>query len=131
MRAISHFPRMIVALALIASLGFAGVRPCNETGMKQASACSKGHDSHTCKCISTTGRCCCGPECLCGSRLPKQESQSALPTRSKDLIQLIAVVPRMVVFGDVIDASSSFYGSQAYLTGFATNLIAQGTRLNI
>lgn len=37
----------------------------------------------------------------------------------------------MVVFGDAIDAISLFYGSQAYLAGFATNLIAQGTRLNI
>jgi hypothetical protein len=35
------------------------------------------------------------------------------------------------VFGDVVDEPSLFIESQAHLTGFATNLIAQGTRLNI
>jgi hypothetical protein len=99
--------------------------------MKQACARTSRHDSHICKCISKTGRCCCGLECHCGSPLSKQDNQIALPTRPKDLVQLIALVPRMVVFGDVIDVPSSFVGSQAYLTGFATNLIAQGTRLNI
>lgn len=131
MRTISNIPRIAVALALIASLGFAGISPCNEMGVKQASARSTGHESHRCKCMSKTGRCCCGSECNCGSPLPKQENPSALPTRSKDLVQLIALVPGMVVFGDAIDAISLFYGSQAYLAGFATNLIAQGTRLNI
>jgi hypothetical protein len=130
-RAVSNIPRMIVALALIAGLGFAGIRPCNEKGIKQASSCSTRHDSQTSKCISTTGKCCCGSECHCGSPLPTQENKSALPARSSDLVQLIAVVPEMVVFVDVIDASSSFYGSQTYHVGFATNLIAQGTRLNI
>lgn len=128
---VSTIPRMLVALALIASLGFVGISPCNEMGMKQTSARSTGHNSHTCNCISKTGKCCCGSQCHCGSPFPKQENQSALPTRSKDSVQLIALVPRMTVFGDLIDASSLFYGPQAYLAGFATNLVAQGTRLNI
>lgn len=131
MRTIHNIPRVTISLALIASLGFAGVPPCNGMGMKQASARSSEHDSHVCKCIYKTGTCCCGSECRCGSPLPKQDSQSALPTRSKDLVQLIAVTPGMVVFGDAIDATSLFYASQAHLAGFATNLIAQGTRLNI
>jgi len=126
----STIPRVIVALALIASLGFAGISPCNGNGMTQASARFSRHHSHICKCISKTGKCCCGSECHCGSPLPKQENQSALPTQSKDIVQLIARVPWMVVFGDAIDVPSSFFGSQANLTVFATNLIAQGTRLN-
>ena len=131
MRAISNSPRMIVALALIACLGFAGITRCNEKGSKQASARSTAHDAQTCKCISKTGKCCCRSECHCGTPLPKQENQSALPARSSDLVQLIAVVPELVVFVDVIDASSSFFGSQTRHAGFATNLIAQETRLNI
>lgn len=131
MRTTSSIPRLIVSLALISSLGFVGISPCNEMGAKQASARSTAHESHSCKCMSKARRCCCGSECNCGRPLPKEDTQPALPTRSKDLVQLIALVPGMAVFGDVINVPSSLIASQAYLAGFATNLIAQGTRLNI
>jgi hypothetical protein len=130
-RTISTIPRMIAALALVSSLGFAAAQPCNRNGARQASVCCSGHDSPSCKCNSQAGACCGGSQCGCGRPAPKQENQAALPTPNKDLVQWIALGPTVFVFGDVIEPPSSCFRSQAYLTGLATNLIAQGTRLNI
>jgi hypothetical protein len=128
---IPNLLRMFVALALIVGLGLAGICPCKGSDSQQAMYRTCGHGSHSCKCLSKTGKCFCGTECHGGSPAPKQDTEPALPTRLKELERLIAVVPEIVLIGDLIDGPSALGGTRARQARCDANLIAQGTRLNI
>jgi hypothetical protein len=131
MRSIPAISRVLVALALIISLGSAGISPCNRRDEQQAMHKTCEHGSHSCKCIFKTGECSCSSQCQCGSPPPNQDDQPALPSRAEESSRLIAVVPRMVIFGDLIDLKTSSIRSHPCLAIIAKSLISQGTRLNV
>jgi hypothetical protein len=127
MRPVAAISRTILALGLAASLGFAGVCPCNSQNVKH-SATSTPH--HSCGLDSTSNNCCSQRECRCEVSSSGQPSQSTVPIRT-EIAPLQAVVPQIITFGDPLDSPSSSIGAHQLFAASASTLIAQGTRLNI
>ncbi len=130
MRPVYAIPRVLVVVGLIAGPGFAWTYHCRSE-VSQVSAIRAEGGSHTCPCTTKKGACCCRVKCLCGGPLPQQSRDPAVPARSNDSVQLLVLAPNEDVVGGPVGSPYSFDCCSASLTGFATNLIAQGTRLNI
>lgn len=128
MRLCTAVPRTCMAIALIAGLGFVGPRHCADDSILPAASAADAQTSHSCSCNSDLNQCCREMECGCADPLPQPANLPAVPAESNDAVQLLALLPSGVMIGESAEMPSSH---DSLLAGFTTNLIAQGTRLNI
>ena len=131
MRRTTATMRLLVAAGLVASLGFSGYCRCPDTPQTAKSAVQADHDSTQCSCGSHSTRCCSGKPCKCESERPAAAAVKAAPDPAADLTQVgtLAINPIEIRSPALVPQRLDLL--RACHNGFTTNLLAQGTRLNI
>ena len=122
--------RVLIVAGLAASLGFAGICPCKSDGAVTNSSGQASHASHACPCTLSTGHCCCGSHCQCGQQAPQKDNEPAVPSRSNDRSQTLAVIVPIAAFIGTTVTACQAECCPALLRGDNSSLVAQGTRLN-
>ncbi|MGE3243221.1 MAG: hypothetical protein AB7I57_19265 [Pirellulales bacterium] len=84
-----------------------------------------------CSCGSKSNACCNGAECSCTTQLRAPAKVSAVIDFSSDPTQLAVLANKSVDIESPANVPTLLGHSSTFLAGFTTNLIAQGTRLNI
>lgn len=130
MHPVSATFRLLIAATLVVSPGTADVCCFVTVDTGDFSAVCAVH-RNACSCDSKSDSCCSGTQCTCAGHLPPPIKFQAVPDRSIDRVQLALLDSTFVDIGTSVFGPTSLALSPACLTGFTTNLIAQGTRLNI
>lgn len=130
MRPVHATFRILIAAAVVVGTAFPGLCRCAQGRSAQFSAglvaradcCSDGCKSNSC---------CHGATCASPGHSTQPVEVQALADSARGLEQLAALAPKLVDFEVSVFEPAQLDISPACLAGFTTNLIAQGTRLNI